>query len=74
MPVPQRATGFWLQMEPKGLENDLRDLGCWHLTEPSLGPGLLIQSSGSGELPQTGNLGVKAVISPSHEKDKIGRN
>lgn len=68
------ATGFWLRTEPKGLENDLGDLGCWHLTEPSLGPGLLIQSGGSAELPQDGNLGVKAVISPSHEKDKLGRN
>lgn len=74
MPAPQRAAGFWLWMELKGFENDLGDSGCWHLTEPSLGPGLVIQSAGSGELPQTENLGVKAVISSSHEKDKLGKN
>lgn len=64
MPVPQRAAGFWLWMELKGFENDLGDLGCWHLTEPSLQPGLVIQGSGSGELPRAGNFGGKNLLFP----------
>lgn len=64
MPVPQRAAGFWLWMELKGFESDLGDLGCWHLTEASLGPGLVIQSGGSGELPKAGNLGGKKLLFP----------
>lgn len=47
MPALRRAAGFWLRTELKGFENELRELGCWHFTEPGLGPGLQIQSSSS---------------------------
>lgn len=73
MPALRRAAGFWLQTEPKGFENELGDLGCWHFTEPGLGPGLQIRSSGSPARSCKMEIGGwgEAVVSPSHEKGKL---